>query len=228
MSWIWEAWKESAAPKWREILDAEFEKPYMRELGDYLDQEAAAGKQILPPRHQIFRAFAQTDYNDIKVVILGQDPYHGPNQACGLAFSINEGEKFAPSLRNIFQEIESDTGVKAKGRSSDLGAWAEQGVMLLNTVLTVRQSEAFSHSKRGWEKFTRRAIEVLSERPEPLVFILWGKPAQAFKPLIASRHKILEAAHPSPLSASKGFFGCKHFSQANAFLQEQGKAPVTW
>jgi uracil-DNA glycosylase len=228
MSWIKETWEETAAPEWRALLDAEFDEPYMKALADFLDAEVAGGKTVLPPREKIFRAFSRSGPSAAKAVILGQDPYHGPGQACGLAFSVGEGGKFPPSLRNIFKEIEADTGAPAKGRPTDLGAWGEQGAMLLNTVLTVRAAEANSHQKKGWEQFTRKAVEALSAREEPLVFLLWGASAQKFKPLIAERHLVLETSHPSGLSANRGFFGCRHFSKANAFLKEHGREPIDW
>lgn len=177
--------------------------------------------------NNIFNALKYAAYEDVKVVILGQDPYHEPGQAHGLCFSVQEGTELPPSLKNIYKELYSDLGIKRE--SGCLTDWAEQGVLLLNAVLTVRKGEAFSHAKHGWETFTDNVIKVLNEREKPIVFLLWGNPARAKKELItAPQHHILEAAHPSPLSASRGFFGCKHFSQANILLQTDGFQPVKW
>ncbi len=221
-------WKSGTpAPGWREVLRPEFEKPYMQDLIQFLNQDRAR-HTIFPEPRNIFRAFTLTDYEDVSVVILGQDPYHGPGQANGLAFSVWDEVRIPPSLINIYKEIESDTG-KRPPASGDLDRWARQGVFLLNTVLTVRRSQANSHRGKGWEKFTARVIEALSERPDPMVFMLWGRNARDHEPLIdGSRHLVLKAPHPSPMSADRGFFGCRHFSQANEFLERHGRQRIDW
>ena len=212
---------------WKEALAGEFEKPYFASLVRFLHEEKAAGKKIFPPGSQIFRAFDLTPVRDVKVVILGQDPYHGFGQAHGLSFSVPEGVTAPPSLKNIFKEIESDLGIRMSGYPN-LENWARQGVLLLNAVLTVRSGEAASHSKIGWEQFTDAVIKYISDNCEGVVFMLWGNFARTKSALIdRSRHHVLEAAHPSPL-ARGAFFGCRHFSQANAILSAQGKAPVNW
>lgn len=212
---------------WKEALAGEFEKPYFASLVRFLHEEKAAGKKIFPPGSQIFRAFELTPVSDVKVVILGQDPYHGPGQAHGLSFSVPEGVPAPPSLKNIFKEIESDLGIRMSGYPN-LENWARQGVLLLNAVLTVRNGEAASHSKIGWEQFTDAVIKYISDNCEGVVFLLWGNFARNKSVLVdRSRHHVLEAAHPSPL-ARGAFFGCRHFSKANAILSAQGKAPVNW
>ena len=212
---------------WKEGLAAEFWKPYFESLVHFLRQEKAAGKKIFPPGSQIFRAFDLTPLKDVKVVILGQDPYHGLGQAHGLSFSVPEGVTAPPSLKNIFKEIESDLGIKMSGYPN-LESWARQGVLLLNAVLTVRSGEAASHSKIGWETFTDAVIRHISDNCEGVVFLLWGNFARTKRDLIDhSRHYVLEAAHPSPL-ARGAFFGCRHFSQTNNILQSQGKKPIDW
>lgn len=212
---------------WKEALAGEFEKPYFASLVRFLHEEKAAGKKIFPPDNQIFRAFELTPVSDVKVVILGQDPYHGYGQAHGLSFSVPEGAPAPPSLKNIFKEIESDLGIRMSGYPN-LENWARQGVLLLNAVLTVRNGEAASHSKIGWEQFTDAVIKYISDNCEGVVFLLWGNFARTKSALIDhSRHHVLEAAHPSPL-ARGAFFGCRHFSKANAILSAQGKAPVNW
>jgi uracil-DNA glycosylase len=212
---------------WKNALAAEFGKPYFEALVRFLREEKAAGKSIYPPGSQIFRAFDLTPLNELKVVILGQDPYHGPGQAHGLSFSVSAGVPAPPSLKNIFKEIESDLGVKMSGYP-DLEKWARQGVLLLNAVLTVRAGMAASHSKIGWEEFTDAVIRYISDNCEGVVFLLWGNFARGKSALIdRSRHHVLEAAHPSPL-ARGAFFGCRHFSQANAILAAQGKTPIDW
>ena len=212
---------------WKEALAAEFEKPYFESLVHFLRQEKAAGKRIYPPGSQIFRAFDLTPLEQVKVVILGQDPYHGPGQAHGLSFSVPTGVPAPPSLKNIFKEIESDLGVSMSGYPN-LESWARQGVLLLNAVLTVRGGEAASHSKIGWEQFTDAVIRCISDRCEGVVFMLWGNFARSKRDLIDhSRHHVLEAAHPSPL-ARGAFFGSRHFSQANALLAARGLTPVDW
>ena len=212
---------------WKEALAGEFEKPYFASLVRFLHEEKAAGKKIFPPGNQIFRAFELTPVSDVKVVILGQDPYHGYGQAHGLSFSVPEGVPAPPSLKNIFKEIESDLGIRMSGYPN-LENWARQGVLLLNAVLTVRNGEAASHSKIGWEQFTDAVIKYISDNCEGVVFLLWGNFARNKSVLVdRSRHHVLEAAHPSPL-ARGAFFGCRHFSKANAILSAQGKTPVNW
>ena len=212
---------------WKEALAGEFEKPYFASLVRFLHEEKAAGKKIFPPGSQIFRAFELTPVSDVKVVILGQDPYHGYGQAHGLSFSVPEGVPAPPSLKNIFKEIESDLGIRMSGYPN-LENWARQGVLLLNAVLTVRNGEAASHSKIGWEQFTDAVIKYISDNCEGVVFLLWGNFARNKSVLVdRSRHHVLEAAHPSPL-ARGAFFGSRHFSKANAILSAQGKTPVNW
>ncbi|MCL2085441.1 uracil-DNA glycosylase [Candidatus Saccharibacteria bacterium] len=211
---------------WREFLDSEFEKPYFKELSEFLKSEYAS-KTIYPSRDQVFSAFA-TDFNDIKVIIIGQDPYHGVGQAHGLSFSVNKGIKTPPSLQNMFKEIEDDLG-KPIPDHGNLQHWADQGVLLLNNTLTVEAHKAGSHRNRGWETFTDAVITHLDENRENLVFLLWGRDARN-KTAILSPHKhfILEAAHPSPFSAHSGFFGCRHFSKTNAYLRTNGLKEIDW
>ncbi|MEA2120155.1 uracil-DNA glycosylase [Halovibrio sp. HP20-50] len=213
---------------WNKWLGSEFQADYMRSLKDFLAQQKAAKKIIYPHSSQWFRAFELTPLSDVKVVILGQDPYHGPNQAHGLCFSVQPGVPVPPSLANIYKELATDVGFTPV-RHGHLEAWAKQGVLLLNTSLTVEQGNAASHRGKGWERFTDRAIETVSEHAPPCVFLLWGSHARQKKALIdQQRHLILEAPHPSPLSAHRGFFGTRHFSQANQFLQALGRTPITW
>ena len=212
---------------WKDALAAEFGKPYFESLVRFLHKEKSEGRRIFPPGSQIFRAFDLTPADQVKVVILGQDPYHGPGQAHGLSFSVPEGIPAPPSLKNIFKEIESDMGVRMSGYPN-LENWARQGVLLLNAVLTVRSGEAASHSKIGWEQFTDAVISYISDNCEGVVFMLWGNFARGKRELIdASRHCVLEAAHPSPL-ARGAFFGCRHFSRANSWLIANGKSPINW
>lgn len=212
---------------WKTALADEFGKPYFESLVRFLHQEKSEGKKIFPPGSQIFRAFDLTPMDRVKVVILGQDPYHGFGQAHGLSFSVPEGVPAPPSLKNIFKEIESDMGVRMSGYPN-LERWASQGVLLLNAVLTVRCGEAASHSKIGWEQFTDAVIRCISDRCEGVVFMLWGNFARGKSMLIdQSRHCVLEAAHPSPL-ARGAFFGCRHFSKANAYLESKGKCAIDW
>ncbi|MGP9766719.1 uracil-DNA glycosylase [Halomonas sp. AOP13-D3-9] len=213
---------------WNQWLGNEFQAGYMLALKDFLAQQKAAKKIIYPHSTQWFRAFELTPLNEVKVVILGQDPYHGPNQAHGLCFSVQPGVPVPPSLVNIYKELATDVGFTPV-RHGHLEAWAKQGVLLLNTSLTVEQGNAASHRGKGWEPFTDRAIETVSQHAPPCVFLLWGSHARQKKALIdQGRHLILEAPHPSPLSAHRGFFGTRHFSQANQFLQAQGRAPIEW
>ena len=212
---------------WKTALAGEFEKPYFESLVNALRQEKAAGVTIFPPGRQIFRAFDLTPMDKVKVVILGQDPYHGPGQAHGLSFSVPTGVPAPPSLKNIFKEIESDLGVRMSG-CPNLEKWAEQGVLLLNAVLTVRSGEAASHSRIGWQEFTDAVIKCISDRCEGVVFMLWGNFARTKSALIdGTRHYVLEAAHPSPL-ARGAFFGCRHFSRANDYLHATGRTPIDW
>lgn len=211
---------------WDELLANEFEKDYYQQLRAFLIQEYRT-QIIYPSMHDLFNALRFTPYHQVKVVILGQDPYHGPNQAHGLSFSVKEGVRKPPSLVNIFKELEADLGIKPPGHGN-LEQWAQQGVLLLNTVLTVRQGEANSHKGKGWETFTDGIIRQLNEREKPMVFILWGGNAKTKKALITNpNHLVLTSAHPSPLSAHNGFFGCKHFSQVNEFLAQQGEE-INW
>lgn len=211
---------------WRKFLDSEFEKPYFKELSAFLKEEYAK-KTIFPEKGQVFSAFS-TELNDIKVVILGQDPYHTPGAAHGLAFSVPPTEKIPPSLVNIYKEIDSDIG-SHKNKTGCLKSWQKQGVLLLNNVLTVEAHKAASHRGKGWEIFTEATIKYLNEKCDHLVFILWGRDARSKKPLIDTRkHLILESAHPSPLSAYNGFFGSKPFSKTNAQLEKWGKQKIDW
>ncbi|MFD2886062.1 uracil-DNA glycosylase [Chitinophaga cymbidii] len=213
---------------WKEVLKDEFQKSYFEQIVMFLKHEKALNKVIYPPGNLIFNAFEKTPFNDVKVVILGQDPYHGPGQAHGLCFSVQKGVKPPPSLVNIYKELNKDVGIPIP-ETGDLTKWAEHGVLLLNAMLTVRNGEPASHSKIGWESFTDAVIRKISDLKEGVVFMLWGKFAQDKQVLIdATRHYILKAAHPSPFSADKGFFGCRHFSKANELLVKDGKAPVDW
>ncbi len=214
---------------WKEVLKQEFEKSYFIELAGFLKVEKAMGKVIYPPGSLIFNAFELTPFDKVKVVILGQDPYHGKGQAHGLSFSVMKGVKPPPSLQNIFREIVSDLGIQFSGTYGDLSHWARQGVLLLNASLTVREGEPMSHSKIGWEQFTDAVIKTVSAQKENVVFMLWGRFAQEKQALIdATKHLILKAAHPSPFSAYNGFMGCKHFSKANDYLVKNGKEPIDW
>ena len=210
---------------WKNLLEEEFSKPYFGDLAGFIKSEYQ-NQVVYPKGKEIFNAFAHCPVDKLKVVILGQDPYHGPGQAHGLSFSVREGIPFPPSLLNIFKEINRDLG-HSMPPNGDLTKWADQGVLLLNATLTVRANSAGSHQKKGWEIFTDEIIRQLSARRKDLVFLLWGNFAKSKKALITG-HKILEAAHPSPLSAHNGFFNCKHFSQTNAFLVEKGMSPIDW
>ena len=215
-------------PAWKLLLQDEFEQDYMQELRAFLQAEKQAGKRIYPPGSQIFNAFNFTPFTEVKVVILGQDPYHGPGQAHGLCFSVAEGVKPPPSLVNIFKEIHAELGIEF-GASGCLEPWAKQGVLLLNSVLTVEHKQAASHQGKGWERFTDRAIEVLNEEKDGLVFMLWGSYAQKKGQFIDhSRHLVLSSAHPSPFSVHRGFAGNGHFKQANEYLEKNGQEPVNW
>lgn len=225
---ITQEWKAGKpAEGWRAKLAPEFQQAYMKAVISRLDQDRERFT-LHPEPKNIFRAFSLTDYEAVKVCILGQDPYHSPNTANGLAFSVYQGQRIPPSLLNIYKEISADLGAPMPNHG-DLEQWARQGVFLLNTSLTVIEGRANSHSAIGWEKFTGRAIAALSAREKPLVFMLWGKNAQSHQTLIdGQRHLILKSPHPSPFSADRGFFGCRHFSKANAFLKSHGIAPVDW
>lgn len=214
---------------WDQILAEEFEKGYYLNLRQFLKKEYSAGP-VYPDMHDIFNAFKLTPYQDVKVVILGQDPYHEPGQAHGLAFSVQPGVQQPPSLQNIFKELQSDIGFEIPPRDNGcLIPWAKSGVLLLNTVLTVRAHQANSHRNKGWEQLTDRVIELLNQREKPIVFILWGSNAKSKAPLITGKqHRIITSVHPSPLSAYRGFFGGKYFSAANEFLEANGEEAVDW
>lgn len=213
---------------WKEVLQEEFKQPYFKEIASFLKEEKAAGKTIYPPGPLIFNAFNTTPFDDVKVVILGQDPYHNPGQAHGLSFSVQDGVAAPPSLINIYKEIHEDTGAPIP-RTGNLEPWARQGVLLLNAALTVEAHKPMSHSKIGWHHFTNDVIRIISQKKEHVVFILWGGFAKSKQELIdKSKHLILTAAHPSPLSAHNGFFGCRHFSKANKWLEQQGMEPIDW
>lgn len=213
---------------WLKVLEQEFQKPYFSDLKTFLLQQKAAGKIVYPPGALMFNAFSQTPFEKVKVVILGQDPYHGEGQAHGLSFSVPAGVSIPPSLKNIFHELKTDLGIEPPS-SGDLNAWAQQGVLLLNAVLTVNAGEPGSHRPAGWETFTDEVIRILSAEKQHLVFMLWGNFARQKEYLIdAQRHCVLKAPHPSPFSAHTGFFGCRHFSSCNTYLMQHGKTPVDW
>lgn len=213
---------------WKDALRDEFDKPYMKALGEFLRAEKAAGKVIFPPGPLIFNALNSTPLDEVKVVIIGQDPYHGPGQAHGLCFSVQPGVPIPPSLLNIYKELKRDLNIDMPDHGH-LQSWAEQGVLLLNTSLTVEQARAGSHANQGWQSFTDRVIEVVSAHQPNLVFLLWGSHAQSKQRLIDStKHLVLRSAHPSPLSAYRGFLGNGHFSRCNKFLEQHGLAPIDW
>ncbi|OKL41750.1 uracil-DNA glycosylase [Pontibacter flavimaris] len=212
---------------WQKVLQDEFEKPYFKELVSFVKDEYTSQK-VYPPGNQIFNAFERCPFDKVEVVILGQDPYHGPNQANGLAFSVSEKVRTPPSLLNIFKEIKSDLG-KDLPPNGNLERWAEQGVLLLNATLTVRAGDAGSHQRKGWEEFTDAVVQKVNELKENVVFMLWGAYAQKKGAFIDERkHLVLKAAHPSPFAADRGFFGSRHFSKANKYLEEHGKKPIDW
>lgn len=218
----------SIEPSWKEALADEFDKPYFAELAAFVKDEYKTAT-VYPPPKFIFRAFELCPFDKVKVVILGQDPYHGPGQANGLSFAVAEGMRNPPSLQNIFKELESDLSEPVKNPSGDLSRWAEQGVLLLNATLTVRARSAGSHQNKGWEQFTDAVIRVLSEKREHLVFILWGNYAkQKGAHIDRARHLVIESPHPSPFAAHGGFFGSKPFSKTNAYLASHGLAPIEW
>lgn len=210
---------------WDEILSGEFNAPYFKALMEKVNAEYAT-KTVYPPKDEIFAAMKTVDYDKVKVVIIGQDPYHGAGQANGMAFSVNKGVPLPPSLQNIFKEIKDEYGASPDGGT--LIGWAKQGVLLLNTVLTVREASPQSHSAYGWQQFTDAVIEACNKRSKPMVFLLWGSNAIAKKKFISAPHLVLESAHPSPLSAYRGFFGCGHFRKANEFLVANGQQPIDW
>jgi len=213
---------------WLKVIGREFEQSYMAQLKQFLREEKAAGKIIYPASSNWFSAFNETPFDQVKVVILGQDPYHGPRQAHGLCFSVLPGVAIPPSLRNMYKELQSDLGIQPPEHGC-LTHWSRQGVLLLNATLTVEQGDAGAHQGRGWEQFTDRAVQILNERRQGLVFMLWGSYAQKKGALIdTSKHLVLKAPHPSPLSAYRGFLGCRHFSQANDYLQKRGVVPIDW
>ena len=214
-------------PVWHQALSERVKIETLLSLNNFLNAELAFGKKIYPPQNNWFRALNELALNDVRVVILGQDPYHGPEQAQGLSFSVAANKKLPPSLRNIFKEIQSDLGITVEG--GDLSPWLEQGVMLLNAVLTVESGKAGSHAKKGWEPITDSVISIINEQLDSVVFLLWGSYAQSKRVLIdEQKHLILLAAHPSPLSAYRGWFGCQHFSKTNEFLRIKGRAPIDW
>jgi uracil-DNA glycosylase len=216
-------------PGWQGILEKELEKDYMQSLRNFLKQEKESGQLVFPKSTDVFNAFKHTPLERVKVVLLGQDPYHGPGQAHGLSFSVQKGVAIPPSLRNMYKELANDIpGFKIPAHG-DLTAWADQGVLLLNATLTVRAHQAGSHQGKGWETFTNHVISALSAEKQGLVFLLWGKFAQNKAQLIdGTKHNLLKAAHPSPLSAHNGFLGCRHFSKTNDILQAQGQTPIDW
>lgn len=218
-------------PSWHAALEEELQKPYIASLAAFLEREQASGATVYPKKELIFNAFYKTPFNRVRVVIMGQDPYHGAGQAHGLSFSVPKGTQLPPSLQNIFKELATDVSAPTPSHGC-LNSWAEQGVLLLNATLTVRQGEAMSHHGRGWEQFTDAVIATLAAREEPLIFVLWGKSAQEkcrfLKTAASSPHTILTAAHPSPFSAYQGFFGCRHFSQINALLEKNGFSKIEW
>lgn len=215
------------APSWKEMLKPEFEKPYFKSLIEFVKSEYKA-QTVYPPGKEIFKAFDCADFEQVKVVIIGQDPYHGPGQANGLCFSVREGVTMPPSLKNIFKEIHNDLG-KPIPKNGDLERWAKQGVLLLNATLTVRASSPGSHQKKGWEDFTDAVIKLISEKRKNVVFLLWGAFAQKKGDLIdRNKHLVLMSAHPSPFSADRGFFGCRHFSKTNEYLKSKGQKEIDW
>lgn len=213
---------------WKTILGEEKKKPYFQSILDHLKKERAAGKSIYPPQEAVFNALKFTPYEDVKVVILGQDPYHGPNQAHGLSFSVKSGVRPPPSLQNIFTELNNDLGIPRPNHGC-LENWARQGVLLLNATLTVEAGKPGSHAEIGWQRFTDTVISSLNEHPQTIVFLLWGAHAQKKAALINNpHHHLLTAPHPSPFSVHRGFYGCKHFSNANALLQQTGREEINW
>lgn len=219
---------EQSVQTWQDLLADEKKQPYFQQILKFLEKEKNAGKVIYPKSADIFNAFKYTPFPEVKVVILGQDPYHGPNQAHGLCFSVQKGVAPPPSLKNIFIELHQDVGIDIP-KHGCLEAWAKQGVFLLNTVLTVEAGKAHSHANIGWERFTDKVISIINEQKTGVIFLLWGTPAQRKMQLIdKQRHYVLTAVHPSPLSAHRGFFGCRHFSKTNTLLRQMGKPEIDW
>lgn len=217
------------ASGWKEALKNEFSKPYFHQIVELLKTEKNSKQEVFPPGPLIFNAFNSTDLETVKVVIIGQDPYHGPGQAHGLSFSVQKGIKPPPSLINIYKEIETDLGIRMPRGNGDLSHWANQGVLLLNASLTVRANQPNSHSGIGWQTFTDQVIRLLSEQKNHLVFLLWGNFAkEKGQHIDEKKHLVLKAAHPSPFAADKGFFGCRHFSKTNEYLTKNGKEPIDW
>lgn len=213
---------------WAEVLNEEQSKPYFKAILDFLKEETRRGTVVYPPAEELFSAFNETPYEQLKVVILGQDPYHGPNQAHGLSFSVKPGVKPPPSLKNIFQELKNDLDIPIPHHGC-LKKWANQGVLLLNTSLSVEENKPQSHAKIGWTQFTDTVMKKLNDYPQPLVFLLWGAHAKSKGAFITNTHHlVLTAAHPSPLSVYQGFYGCKHFSTTNEFLKNHGRKPIDW
>jgi uracil-DNA glycosylase len=216
-------------PHWKTLLRSEKEKEYFTELLTFVENKRKSGVNVYPPKQNVFNAFSLTPCNQVKVVILGQDPYHQEGQAHGLCFSVQDGVKIPPSLRNIYKELSDDIEGFSQPVNGNLTKWAEQGVLLINTVMTVEEGNANSHKGKGWETFTDTVIKLVSEHLDDVIFLLWGKPAhQKIKLIDTSKHHVLTSVHPSPLSAYRGFFGCKHFSQTNDLLVKLGKAPIDW
>ena len=214
--------------EWLQLLESEFSSDYMKQLGEFLRAEKAQGKEIYPPGGEFFAALEATPPASVKVVILGQDPYHGPGQAHGLSFSVRGRQRIPPSLQNVFRELQSDLGLRTPSHG-DLSAWADEGVLLLNSILSVERGVAGAHQGKGWERFTDAVIAAVNAGTSPVVFMLWGAQAQRKGSAInRDRHCVLTAPHPSPLSAHRGFLGCQHFSQANRFLVEHQRGPVDW
>ena len=213
---------------WDKFLNEEFQKPYFKELSEFLKREYRT-KTIYPPKKEVFSSFYFTDMDKVKVVILGQDPYHEPGQACGMCFAVKPGVQLPPSLQNIYKEIQDDLGVPMNYNNGYLVKWAKQGVLLINSVMTVEKGRANSHAGHGWETFTNNVIEKINTLDQPVVYLLWGNNARQKKQLITNpKHLILETVHPSPLSVYRGFFGCSHFSKANEFLVKNGAEPIDW
>ena len=213
---------------WDKFLNEEFQKPYFKELSEFLKREYRT-KIIYPPKKEVFSSFYFTDMDKVKVVILGQDPYHEPGQACGMCFAVKPGVRLPPSLQNIYKEIQDDLGVPMNYNNGYLVKWAKQGVLLINSVMTVEKGRANSHAGHGWETFTNNVIEKINTLDQPVVYLLWGNNARQKKQLITNpKHLILETVHPSPLSVYRGFFGCRHFSKANEFLVKNGAEPIDW
>lgn len=214
---------------WTQVIGVEKEQPYFQKIMEFVQQERDSGKVVYPPQNEVFNAFKLTEFDDVKVVILGQDPYHGPNQAHGLCFSVLPGIKTPPSLVNIYKELQTDIEGFSIPQHGFLENWAKQGVLLLNTVLTVEGGKAHSHAKCGWETFTDKVVAAINEQKQGVVFLLWGAHAQKKGAMIdTSKHHVLKAPHPSPLSAHRGFLGCRHFSQTNTLLQQQGLPSINW